>query len=488
MTLRDVLKVLGRRWPVIAACILVAASVTFALTPATPAKAEAATSYTATATLVVGSTTPDTQVNMGRIRLYLTTGEVPRLAAEKLGYTGDPASLAGRLTVEPDFQAMSLPVSVTSSRGEEAAQIANAFADVAVEYFKTNPSGATNIDLSILQRATPVADPVKAAGFVIPPGRIPRAGLAAAVGLLLGLALAFAIDRIDSRLRTTRDLEAALGLPIIGDVPKLGRISAKTGIGLVNEPLSPYADAYRAARTAIAHRARSAAGDRGDNAAAPVILVTSAHAGEGKSTSIANLAASFAETGQRVLVLDADLRSPALHTHFDVPQGAGISDYLNDSMSYSVETLSRPTSLPDVRILTAGTNLNNPASLASRMGGLMAEAREFADVVLVDAAPILAASDVFDLLGVVDMVVLVVRSGRLEEPEARRLSELLRRFQVAIGGAIVVGAKSVRGRKGGYGRGYGRGYGQTSNKRPDPQPKAEVASESVPTRSSRSRR
>ncbi len=91
MTLRDVLKVLGRRWPVIAACILVAASVTFALTPATPAKAEAATSYTATATLVVGSTTPDTQVNMGRIRLYLTTGEVPRLAAEKLGYAGDPA-------------------------------------------------------------------------------------------------------------------------------------------------------------------------------------------------------------------------------------------------------------------------------------------------------------------------------------------------------------------------------------------------------------
>ncbi len=159
-----------------------------------------------------------------------------------------------------------------------------------------------------------------------------------------------------------------------------------------------------------------------------------------------------------MLVLDADLRSPDAHTLFDVPQGAGISNYLGRPEDSSLESLIRPTSVPGVRIMTAGTRLAHPESLASRMSGLLAETRDLADIVLIDTAPLLAASDVFDLLPLVDSVVLVVRHGRITDVEGRRVSELLGRFQVPLTGVIIVGA-SPRGSGYGYGYGYGRGYG-----------------------------
>ena len=164
---------------------------------------------------------------------------------------------------------------------------------------------------------------------------------------------------------------------------------------------------------------------------------------------------SIAETGQQVLVLDADLRSPDTHNLFDVPQGAGISDYISDPGDASLEALVRPTSVPGVRIITAGTRLAHPASMASRMGHLLAEAREMADVVIIDTAPLLAASDVFDILPMVDTVLLVVRSGRLTETAGHRVSELLGRFQVPVGGVILVGANTKRSDAYGYGYGYG---------------------------------
>jgi capsular exopolysaccharide synthesis family protein len=187
-----------------------------------------------------------------------------------------------------------------------------------------------------------------------------------------------------------------------------------------------------------------------------VVLVTSAQAGEGKTTSVANLAASFAETGQSILVLDADLRSPDLHLLFDVPQGAGISDFLYDPSSTRLSALTRPTSVAGVKIITAGTQLSHPASLATRMGVLVEEARKIADVVLIDTSPLLAASDVFDLLPLVDTLLFVVRSGRITESAGQRVSELLGRFHVPVTGAILLGTPSKRS------DGYGYGYGSAS--------------------------
>lgn len=433
MTLKDYLKVFRHRWPVIVACALSAAAIMWLVTPAQTATAQKASSYTATATLLVG-TSADSTAQMGRIALYLTTGEIPRRAAAKLGYTGDPAMLASGLTVTPDFNAAALTVAATAPDGQRAAAVANAFADETVAFFKQSRPGTGNATVTILQRATPIPN-VTGGGFVVPPGRAFRTALAAMLGLLAGLALALVLDRLDSRLRTREEIAAALRLPIIAEVPRLNRSQRSSpSIGVAEQPLSPYSDSYRAARTALAHTASQHAGASVSSTDVPrgyaaaqgrLILVTSAYPGEGKTTSVANLAASFAETGLRVLVLDADLRSPDTHDLFDVPQGAGLSDYLSRPEDASLEALIRPTSIPDVRIITAGTRLSHPASLASRMGGLLSETRGLADIVLIDTAPLLAASDVFDLLPLVDTVLMVVRNGRITEVAGRRVSELL---------------------------------------------------------------
>ena len=474
MTLSDYLKVFRQRWLVIAICIVIAAGVMYAVTPASTSTAQKASSYTATATLLVGGGPDSSSAQMGRIPLYLTTGEIPRRAAAKLRYTGDPAVLASGLTVTPDFSAAAITVAATASDGERAAAVANAFADETVAFFKKPQAGTGRVNVTILQQATPIPN-VTGGGFVVPPGRTTRSLIAAFLGLLLGLALALVLERLDSRLRTRDEIAAALRLPIIAEVPKLSRAQrGRPAIGVAAHPLSPFADAYRAARTALVHTVSLPVTEADYNMPAVdpnvpatvrsrVVLVTSAFPSEGKTTSVANLAASFAESGQRVLVLDADLRSPGTHTFFDVPQGAGISDFLSRPEDSSLEALMRPTNVQGVRIITAGTRLAHPASLASRMGGLLEEARHLADVVLIDTAPLLLASDVFDLLPLVDTVLIVVRNGRLTEVAGRRVSELLGRFQVPVSGAIIVGTKTARGY--GYSNGYGGGYGYGEQKR-----------------------
>lgn len=474
MTLGDYLKVFRQRWLVIAICTIIAAAVMYAVTPATPSARPAANSYTATATLLVGTGEGSSSAQMGRIPLYLTTGEIPRRAAAKLGYTGDPAVLASSVTVTPDFSAAALTVSFTAPDGDRAAEVANAFAEETVAFFKKPQAGTGKVSISILQQGTPIPSATERGGFVVPPGRTARTLFAAGLGLLFGLALALVLERLDSRLRSREEIAAAMGLPIVAEVPKMKRaLRGHPAIGVVEHPLSPFADAYRAARTALVHTASLPVAEADSNASAVsaspphtsrsrVVLITSAYPSEGKTTSVANLAASFAETGQRVLVLDADLRSPGTHTYFDVPQGAGISDYVSRPEDSSLEALMRPTNVEGVRIITAGTRLAHPASLASRMGALIEEVRHLADVVLIDTAPLLLASDVFDLLPLVDTVLIVVRNGRITEVDGRRVSELLGRFQVPVTGALVVGAKSTRG-YGGYGGGYG--YGEQKRRR-----------------------
>ena len=498
MTLQDYIKVFRHRWIVIVLCALVAGAVTWFITPASADTTKKIGSYTATATILVGSSDVENPgANMGRIPLYMTTGEIPKRAAAVVDYDGDPALLAGGLTVTPDNAAQAITVGATASDGAQAAAVANAFATETVKFFREAPRpGAENVVLSILQTATPIPVANSDGGFVVPPGRGPRTAIATVLGLLAGLALALLLDRLDSRLRTRGEIHDALRMPIIAEIPRLKRSQRTRGsIAVAEDPLSIYSDGYRAARTALVHTTgqimpgdytprRSAAGVRPTAEGARLVLVTSAHAAEGKTTSVANLAASFAETGQSVLVLDADLRSPDAHNIFDVPQGAGISDFLSDpSDDASLQAVVRPTSVPGVRIITAGTSLAHPASLASRMGHLLEEARGMADVVLIDTAPLLEASDVFDILPMVDTLLLVVRSGRLTEPAGSRVAELVGRFQVPVSGVILLGAPAKRADAYGYGYGENRQSkkkAKRARRRAENRPRAAATSEPLP--------
>lgn len=472
MTLRDYLIVFRHYGALIVATILAAATLTWVLTPA---RTEGpVTSYTATATMTAASDeSPQVppSLPLGRIALYITTGAVPVTVAKKIGFTGQPTALAEEIEVTQDSDAMALTITASDTDAKQAAAIVNTFADEAVAFFSGSRPEAAGTRLAILQRGIPVAEAHQ--GTLIPPGRLERTGLAAGLGLLLGMAIALVLNRLDSRMRSREEIQEALGLPIIAEVPRLAR-GQRSGAGtlVVSEPLSPFADGYRAARTAISHTLGRAARPsdmsprerRGANARTnhtPWVLVTSANPGDGKTTSVGNLAASFAESGKSVLVLDADLRSPDTHNVFDVPQGAGISDYLTDPDFGPLSNLVRPTNLPGVKIITAGTQLDHPTSLASRMVALQEGTRQLADVVIVDSAPLLAASEVFDLLPLVDTIMLVVRSGRLSEASGNRVSELLGRFRVPVSGVLLIGTARSRG----HGYGYGYGYGESGRRR-----------------------
>lgn len=462
MSLTDFLSIIRQRWLVIVLCMVVAAGVVFAITPAQRDLVPRIGSYTATATMLVGSEGETGYASMGRVALFITTGEVPARAAAALNYQDSPAALAKSVTVETASDSASVTITTTGTNGNRAAEVVNTFASEAIAFFAEDPPGAEGTRLTMLQEATPVPN-ASTANFVIPPDRWFRTGLAAVLGLLFGLALALVLERLDSRLRGSEDIAEALDMPIVGMVPKMtGEQKRSKEIVSVSDPLSSYADAYRSVRAALMHSAAvEGEGARGEESL--VVLVSSPHMAEGKSTSTANLAASFAESGKRVLVIDADLRSPDVHEKLDVPEGMGVSDLLVEGKG-SLATVVRPTSIPSVEVITAGTKLANPTSLASRMGPLLAAARKRADVVLVDSAPLLEAAEVFDILPHVDDVVLVVRSGKVTEVAAKRTKEMLSRFNIPVVGAVVVGAQLKKGDPG-YGSGYGYGYGEYKPKR-----------------------
>lgn len=143
-----------------------------------------------------------------------------------------------------------------------------------------------------------------------------------------------------------------------------------------------------------------------------------------------------------------------------MPQGRGASDFLINPAEVDLTSLMRPTNVPGVRIVTAGTQLDHPAALTSRMAPLIAAARERADIIILDVSPLLMASDAYDILPLVDKVLLVARSGRLTEISATRASEVLGRFQVPVAGVVVIAPPKGSGRSYGYGSGYGYGYGE----------------------------
>lgn len=452
MTLGGYLKIFRQRWLIIAVCVLLGAGVVFAFTPSQASDEPPVSSYTATATLVAS----DGQAMLGRVALLITTGEVPRVAAETLGFEEDPAILAKQVTVTPDQVAQAITVEATDPDAQVAADRANAFADAAVATLAADPASK----VTLLQAATPIPN-YPTGGAVIPPSRPLRTALGAAIGLLLGLGLAIVRDHLDGRLRSRKQIGTATGLPVVAEIPKLKPKDRVNGSLVVKDaPLSPFADGYRSARSAIVHGQRTdggaAPGPGEDSDAGLVILVTSAVAGEGKTTSASNLAASFAETGRSVLVIDADLRKPDIHERFLVPQAAGASDFLlNQSLDFA--SLMRPTNVDGVKIITAGTQLEHPASLTSRMAPLVERARTAADIIILDASPLLAASDAFDILPLVDTVLFVARSGRLTTGSAEAAAEVLNRFRVPVAGMVIIGAPGDRAS--GYGYGYGNGYG-----------------------------
>ena len=296
--------------------------------------------------------------------------------------------------------------------------------------------GATSANVSTNQFAT-VGDTAptvrqSGSGSPIPSSPAVRAALGLAVGAALGIGWVQFTERLDSRLRRKDDVESVLDLPVLAEIPPLSRRERKlTHIVSVVEPRSRSAESFRALRSALDYaRAIDVEAGRAGKGA-QVVLVTSGAPSEGKTTTIANLAAVMAEGDRRVLAINCDFRRPRLHRYLGGPTEA---QRLN------------VTDIPGVQMVTQVTPNDaeaTPSDVVAAQRRLVERARERFDVILLDTAPILTTNDAAELLGVVDHVVLVVSAGSTKAEAAARAAELLERRGRPPLGVALAGTRDV---------------------------------------------
>jgi succinoglycan biosynthesis transport protein ExoP len=251
----------------------------------------------------------------------------------------------------------------------------------------------------------------------------PRVGLNLAlgglVGLVLGVGLAFFIEYLDTSVKTMEDVENLLGLPVLAIIPK--------GIRLLHrEPGdSPDAEAYRILRTNIEFNRK--------NPQANTISLVSGGPGEGKSTTLANLAFICAQGGYSTLIVDADLRRPVQHEQFDIDNSRGLTNYLTTDMP--IDDVIVATSVENLSVLPSGVLPSDAVGIlnSQRMSDMIAELKKRYDIVFFDSPPMLGVSDASVIASEVDQTVMVVQHRRFPQAMLTRVKQAI----LGVGGTVL---------------------------------------------------
>lgn len=271
--------------------------------------------------------------------------------------------------------------------------------------------------MTIVTEATPPAKPsAPSVLFVLP--------LAAIFGLLGGIALAFLLENFDTRLHSSREVEAATSLPVLGKIP-----AAKSVRGALFPARSTQEEAFRRLRTNLLAR------DAGQPDRS--VLVTSAAPREGKSTTTANLALAIAQSGRRVVVVDADMRKPTMHGIFGLENTVGLSSVL--SRQATLDEAIQFSMIPGIQVLASGPPSPNPAELLGlrQMENLVRDLERDFDFVLIDTPSLETVSDAAILSLVVDEVLLVVARGHSRRDAVVSALQELEYVQSAPLGVVV---------------------------------------------------
>ncbi len=243
--------------------------------------------------------------------------------------------------------------------------------------------------------------------------------LSVIVGLGAGIGLAYFIEYLDTSVKTVDDVEKYLGLPVIGVIPQKVRSLAEEG------PESPHAESYRVLRTNMMFANE---GKRGGTFA-----VVSGGVGEGKSTTLFNLAYVCAQLGDRVVVVDSDLRRPVQHTFFNMSNRFGLTNVLKQEAT--LEDAVKATSIPNLHFLPSGKMPRTSVGIldTQRIRTIIQDLRKTYDVVLFDSPPIVGVSDASIISSEVDGVLLVVQYRKYP----RNMSTRARRMLENVGAKVI---------------------------------------------------
>jgi capsular exopolysaccharide synthesis family protein len=282
--------------------------------------------------------------------------------------------------------------------------------------------------------------------------------IALILGVVGGVGLALFFEYLDDTFKQASDVERGLGLPVIGLIPVSKEMQSKVNIVqlLTEDTRSSLAEAYRSVRTAL--QFSTAHGT-------PKLLgVTSTIMGEGKSTSSLSIAIQFAQAGQRVLLIDADLRNPSLHRVLHADNTHGLSNYLTGNMQPA--EITHNTTVNNLFAITSGPLPPNPAELLSNqpMQAFLELAKKRFDLVIIDSPPILGLADALVIANMVDEMLLVVEAGKTRRSAAQdALKRLVAVRAKPLGCLLTKMTSHAHGY--GYEYYYGEGYGvKTSSK------------------------
>jgi polysaccharide biosynthesis transport protein len=514
LDLEQLLAILRRRAPLIGLCLLIAGAAAFFVSKAQTKK------YTATASLVFNNAQISQQVaglqavstNEARAQQNTNTklleiGPTAGQTATRLGGGLTEERIKQSLEVSGEGESNIVDVAATWTSPRLAARIANTYAaQFVADQLQANhryfASARSLVErqlraLSPQQRLSPqglalqdraqslaILAELQAANVqVAQHATVPRSPsspkltrnttLGAILGLLLGIGLAFLIERLDRRIREPRDLERIYGLPLLGVVPESAELARHTDTVEGARQALPDADAevFRMLRAHL----RYFNIDRDLR----TLLVVSAAPGDGKTTVARNLAETAGTMGSRVLLIETDLRRPTLAARLAITPNSGLAGVLIGAIELddAIQRLDlgpiasgngRSPSSRSLDVLIAGAIVPpNPAELleSQAMRSLLAHVRERYDLVVLDTPPLTVVSDAFPLLSQVDGTVIVGRVGRNRRDVANRLHDILQGADAPLLGVVANGFKPGKLASYSYTYGYdsNRPIGAASN-------------------------
>jgi succinoglycan biosynthesis transport protein ExoP len=327
--------------------------------------------------------------------------------------------------------------------------------DLAVSTELARTSGATLIDA-----ATPPGAPYE-------PNPTRTVMLALVVGLLLGLGAAFLVDYLDTSLKDEDDLVRASGFANLAVIPLLkGSREGTTQVITRDEPFSPSAEAYRNLRTAV----RFMALDR----QLKLIQVTSPRPGDGKTTTASNLAVAAARSGQRVVLIDCDLRKPQVHAFFGLDNDVGFTTVLLGESTLP-KVAQRVHGEGNLLVVTSGPLPPDPSELLAgeSVQQTLGRLGEGVDLIILDSPPVLPVSDPLVLASVADGVILVVSGTSTDSRQVSRAVDRLLQVDAPVLGTVFNGFDPNDGEK------YTYGYAEPPEAKPEPTVDANTSGDAV---------
>jgi len=289
-----------------------------------------------------------------------------------------------------------------------------------------------------------IVDPAEVPTGPVKPKKTQNTLLGLIVGLALGIGLAFFLEYLDNTIKLPDDIKERLKIPYMGPVPAFKATDGNPGgpgkpqddLVTLSAPKSTASESYRGIRTSILFSAA--------DAAPRVVLVASAAPSEGKTVTASNLAVTMAQAGNRVLIVDCDMRRPRLHRVFNVPRDRGISNILVGNCTIDEAVIH--SAIPGIDIIPSGPVSPNPSEMlgSQNMTRFIQSVRDSYELVILDSPPITAVTDTVILSRFADGVLIVIRAGETHREIIKNGIGLLKAANARILGAVLNGVEMGR--------------------------------------------